>query len=140
MIDSSGRPRLDDAVVGHLRRTFDGNTEGHSALVGLSWGDFYSPQGKASPQPSKAGDVYDFATLAYEVPLLRPPLNTVDTDRASFRSKVCLSGTLSRKAYHRRVDYSPLWAILQFCWAADPRKRPSMASVLSDLHHLTNAL
>ena len=91
---------------------------------------YIPPEGWGSNECSKAGDVYAFAIIAYEIMTLEIPFK--DYTYMMLCQKVAINGERPTFKYPIPEIYQEL---ITRCWSQDPEKRPTFEEIKEDLRN-----
>ncbi|KAJ6506040.1 kinase-like domain-containing protein [Mycena vulgaris] len=134
LIDDDGAPLISDFGISQVLdlRGYTTASVGTRAYIAPElWEKFLKPQRpKTGAWTTKASDMYSFGILGLET------LSSVQ------RSEVNPSAPYQPRREEYTMDTVPgkLWAVLEPCWALNPKSRPRISNVLGELRALHAAL
>ncbi|PSS38144.1 hypothetical protein PHLCEN_2v4 [Hermanssonia centrifuga] len=120
-----------DGYSGNYHSSRSGN-ERWTAVEMLFPGEF--PDVSQSGRPTKEADVYSFAFLCMELYTGKIPFSDEDKPARSVALHVLAGLRLNRpNGPDGRPMADALWALVQLCWAQDPKQRPQFRAVCEQL-------
>jgi len=101
---------------------------------------YSAPESFAQDQGTKETDVYAFGSLILEIMSGERPFYKIETRKYASKMQLIAKGETADPADHPNLPAtSPLWSVIQACWAFDPSKRPTIEKADQMLLQATKA-